>query len=257
MSSDGPPPSILSKAFDLLSAFNSGERIMTLTELAEASGLPKSTVHRLLARLIELGAVEHHRSGYRIGLALFQLASVAPAVGMRDLAVPHLAALHRLTGHTVHLGVLRGFDVVYLEKVPAARSKSVPVGARLPANCTAIGKVLLAHGDLDTLAATMPDPLPRMTPSSVHDAGALLAELREVRDRGVAVEHEESRLGIGCLAAPVTPRQGAVAAISMSNRATTSLRDDESALRATATQIATVVRESLYRNHAHWFPQGG
>jgi DNA-binding IclR family transcriptional regulator len=156
----------------------------------------------------------------------------------------------------VHLGVLRGFDVVYLEKVPSARRVSVPVGARLPANCTAIGKVLLAHGDLDTLAATMPNPLPRMTPSSIHEADALLAELREVRARGVAVEHEESRLGISCLAAAVIPRQGAVAAISMSNRATTSLRDAEPALRATATQIATVVRDSLYRTHAHWFPQG-
>jgi len=122
---------------------------------------------------------------------------------MRDLAVPHLAALHRHTGHTVHLGVLRDFDVVYLEKVPSARAASVPVGARQPANCTSVGKVLLAHRDLDELAATLPSPLPRMTPSSIHEADALLAELRAVRDLGVATEHEESRLGIASLAAPI------------------------------------------------------
>lgn len=252
MSSDGPPPSILSKAFDLLAAFNSRERVMTLTELADASSLPKSTVHRLVARLIELGAVEHHRSGYRIGLALFQLAAVAPAVGMRDLAVPHLAALHRLTGHTVHLGVLRDSDVVYLEKVPAVRSVSVRVGGRQPANCTALGKVLLAHGDLDNLAATLPNPLPRMTPSSIHEVDALLTELREIRARGVATEHEESRLGLASLAVPIITEGNAIAAISLSNRATRPLGPDESALRETATRVATVVQASLYQNNHHW-----
>jgi len=257
MSGDGPPPSILSKAFELLAAFNSRERVMTLTELADASGLPKSTVHRLLARLIELGAVEHHRSGYRIGLALFQLAAVAPAVGMRDLAVPHLAALHRHTGHTVHLGVLRDFDVVYLEKVPSARAVSVPVGARQPANCTSVGKVLLAHRDLDELVATLPSPLPRMTPSSIHEVDALLAELRAVRDLGVATEHEESRLGIASLAAPIIANGRAIGAISLSNRATTPPRADEAALRATAARVAAVVQASLYPNLAHWHPRNG
>ena len=67
------PSSILSKAFDLLRAFNSNERVMSLTELSEASGLAKSTVHRLLARLVELGAIEHHRDSYRIGIEIFRL----------------------------------------------------------------------------------------------------------------------------------------------------------------------------------------
>ena len=113
------PPSILSKAFDLLYAFNGRERVMTLSELSKASGLPKSTVHRLLARLIDLGAIEPHGVGYKIGLEMFQLGSVTPASALRDMAVPYLATVHRWTGHTVLLGVLRSFDVVFSRKSPA------------------------------------------------------------------------------------------------------------------------------------------
>ena len=87
--------SILNKAFDLLYAFNENTRVMTLSELARASGLPKSTVHRLLARLVDLGALEHHRSGYKLGLGLLQLGSTTPAANMRDLATPILVALQR------------------------------------------------------------------------------------------------------------------------------------------------------------------
>src|ERR1700739_2813421 len=127
-------PSILSKAFDLLRSFNSNERVMPRTELSAASGLAKSTVHRLLARLIDLGAIEHHRAGYRVGLDMFQLAATTPASAARDLPVPSLPALHLRTGHTVHLGMLRQFDVVYLEKVARNHPSPDPsgVGTRLP-----------------------------------------------------------------------------------------------------------------------------
>src|SRR4051794_26790872 len=117
-------PSILSKAFELLRAFNSAERVMTLSELSRAAHLPKSTVHRLLARLVELDAVEHHGDGYKLSLGLMQLGATTPAASMRDLALPYLAGLHRWTGETVHFGVLRQFDVVYLEKLAPANSPS-------------------------------------------------------------------------------------------------------------------------------------
>ena len=107
------PSSILSKAFDLLRAFNSNERVMSLTELSEASGLAKSTVHRLLARLVELGAIEHHRGSYRIGIEVFRLGVTSLAASMRDTAISHLATLHRQTGRTVQLGVMRGHEVVF------------------------------------------------------------------------------------------------------------------------------------------------
>ncbi|GAA5210832.1 IclR family transcriptional regulator [Streptomyces thinghirensis] len=250
-------PSILSKAFDLMRAFNTHKRVMTLTELSKASGLPKSTVHRLLARLIELGAVEHHGAGYRIGLDVFQLGATTPASAMRDAAMPHLAALHRWTGHTVHLGVLRQFDVVYLEKVARHSLSSDPsgVGARLPANCTAIGKALLAHENLDDLTDFLPDPMPRMTPHSITDVAALVAQLRRIRQGDLARECEEARLGLSCLASPLVVRGFAVGAVSVAHPAATRLDPKTgTVLRDTAAQIVKEIRQEL-TDHARWFPR--
>jgi DNA-binding IclR family transcriptional regulator len=251
------PPSILSKAFDLLRAFNPDERVMTLSELARASRLPKSTVHRLLARLIDLDAVEHHRGGYKLSLGLMQLGATTPAANMRDLALPHLASLHHWAGETVHLGVLRRFDVVYLEKLarPDSPASISGVGVRLPANCTAIGKALLAWEDLDDLADFLPSPMPKLTPWSIGDVDQLLKELREIRVYGLAAERNQAQHGLACEAAPIIVNGFAVGALSVSYRAEKALnRAVTSSLRETATRIARDVRTGLANGRAHWFP---
>ncbi|WP_329445634.1 IclR family transcriptional regulator [Streptomyces canus] len=250
------PPSILSKAFDLLRAFNTHERVMTLSELSRASGLPKSTVHRLLARLIELGAIEAQGGGYKIGIELFRLGSTTPAGAMRDIAMPHMAALHRWTGHTVHLGVLREFDVVYLEKVArnSKASDASGVGGRLPASCTAVGKALLAHENLDDLKHFLPSPLPALTPHSVTDIDRLIAQLRPIRQGELAREREEARLGLACVAAPIVVRGFAVGALSVARPADVEL-DPKTAtvLRDTAAHVAREIRRRLAEDR-NWFP---
>ena len=251
-------PSILSKAFDLLRAFNPHERVMTLSELARASGLPKSTVHRLLVRLIELNAIEPHRSGYKLGLGLLQLGSMTPAGYMRELAMPYLAHLHRWSGHTVHLGVLRQFDVVYLEKLATTETRSTiaTVGARLPAHCTALGKALLAHENLDDLANFLPSPLSMMTARSITDVGSLIVELRKVRVEGVARERDEAQVGLSCVGAPVVMHGFAVAAVSVgfpSDVSPPAGLDD--ALRSTVARIAKDTTAGLAQGREHWFPR--
>jgi DNA-binding IclR family transcriptional regulator len=251
-------PSILSKAFDLLLSFNSNERVMTLTELSVASGLAKSTVHRLLARLIDLGAIEHHRGGYKIGLEIFRLGVTTPAAGMRDVAISHLAALHRQTGHTVHLGVLRSYDVVFLERLSVHGGPSAlsGVGGRLPANCTALGNVMLAYEDLADLESFLPNPMPRMTAASITDPHALLTRLADVRRCGLARERGEAQPGLACTAAPILVNGMAVGAVSISvpGRAVGDARAD-AALRATAVHIARDIRGRLAEGHSHWFPK--
>jgi DNA-binding IclR family transcriptional regulator len=253
------PPSILSKAFELLRAFNSKERVMTLSELSRASQLPKSTVHRLLSRLVELDAVEHHGDGYKLSLGLMQLGATTPAASMRDLAMPYLAGLHRWTGETVHFGVLRQFDVVYLEKLARADSPVVlsGVGARLPANCTAIGKALLAWEDLDDLAHFLPSPMPMLTRDSISNVDELIDQLREVKEHGLARERNEAQPGLACVAAPVVVNGFAVGALSIGYREETVLNPQiDNALRDTAAQIAREVRASLTDSRrAHWFPR--
>lgn len=251
-------PSILSKAFDLLRAFNPYERVMTLSELARASGLPKSTVHRLLARLVELGAVEHHRSGYKIGLGLLQLGASTPAGYMRDIALPYLASLQQWTRLTVHFGVLRQYDVVYLEKLgpPDSPSTIAGIGSRLPANCTALGKALLAFENLDDLEAFLPSPLPRMTTKSVTDVSTLLRQLRTVREEGIAREQEEAQRGLACVAVPILMNGFAVGALSVGRPADTDSDGRvEQALRATAAKISADVQAGISQGRDHWFPR--
>ncbi|MFI5436241.1 IclR family transcriptional regulator [Rhodococcus baikonurensis] len=238
-------PSILTKAFDVLNAFNQNERVMTLSQLARASGLPKSTVHRLLARLVEFGAIEHHRSGYKLGLGLLQLGATTPAAKMRDQAIPYLVALQRWTRQTVTFAVLREFDVVYLEKLAPADSPStlVSIGARLPSNCTAIGKALLSYEDLDDLAAFLPLRLHQMTPHSITNADDLVEHLRIVRKEGIAREHNEAQMGLEGVAAPVVVNGFAVGAIAINHgpNAPASGRVD-AALRDTTAQLSAHLR---------------
>jgi DNA-binding IclR family transcriptional regulator len=251
------PPSILSKAFDLLQAFAPDQRVMTLSELARVSALPKSTVHRLLARLVGLDAVEHHRGGYKLSLGLMRLGVTTPAGSMRDTALPHLASLYHWTGETVHLAVLRHFDAVYLERIarPDSPVSISGVGARLPANCTAIGKALLAWEDFEDLTDFLPSPMPKLTPWSVSDVDQLIKELGEIREHGLATERNQAQPGLACAAAPILVNGFAVGAVSVSHRADKALnRQVITSLRDCATRIARDVRAGLANGRSHWFP---
>jgi DNA-binding IclR family transcriptional regulator len=121
--------------------------------------------------------------------------------------------LHRATGLVVHLAVLDAPDVVYLEKIGDA---AVPtrVGTRQPANCTAVGKAILAYSDQHTAV----DLRVRKTRYSISTSSQLAAELAKVRAHGVAFEREESLAGFGCVAAPIgSPGEGheVLAAVSV------------------------------------------
>ncbi|WP_234390476.1 IclR family transcriptional regulator [Streptomyces sp. MMG1533] len=253
---EGETSSILSKAFDLLSAFNSHDRVMTLSELSRATGLAKSTVHRLLQRLTQLGAIEAHPNGYRIGVDLLHLAAVSPANGFRNIAMPFLSALHQRTGHTAFLAVPRDFDVVFLERIgrreaTASATRAFEVGDRLPASCTASGKAMLAYTDLDQLPAR----LPRLTPHSVSDSGRLLAELRQVRGQGFAQESDEVCVGVTSLAAPVVLAGQALAAVAVTFPTGTAPRTGTvSALRETAGHIVREIRRGVTLGHGPWLP---
>jgi DNA-binding IclR family transcriptional regulator len=245
--------SILNKAFDLLYSFNDSSRVMTLSELARASGLPKSTVHRLLARLVDLGALEHHRSGYKLGLGLLQLGATTPAANMRELGIPFLVALQRWSGLTVTCAVLRDFDTVFIERLaPLEETFQLGrVGARLPANCTAIGKALLAHEVLDDLAAFLPERLPQLTPHSITDSAELVEHLRIVVKEGVAREYGEAQLDLDSIGMPVVVNGLAVGAVAVSGPAHQPLGGRvEEALRTTVRQIAARATDYIARDRA-------
>lgn len=199
------PSSTLVKAFDLLDAFDHDHRVLTLSEIARRSGLPKTTTHRLLTSLVDARVVDRTAQGYRIGLRMFSMGRFSLEVQIRDIALPYLERLRRLTRQTVHLGVLDNQNVVYLEKLTSHLSPATPavVGGHLPAASTGVGKVLLAFGDA-TLTSHPASCSPR-----------LRDHLEHVRRNGLAGDREESAPGLACVASPIMSGNRVVAAISV------------------------------------------
>jgi DNA-binding IclR family transcriptional regulator len=214
---------VLRKAFVVLGAFSHRRRVLTLAEIARYSGLPKSTAYRVLTMLVEVGAVEHVSGGYQVGMRMFSLGALPPEAALREAALPHLEELHRVTGQTLHMAILRDADVVYLEKLLPRGSKFVVpsvIGDRLPATCTGVGKALLAFSAGDLVANALSGPMRRRTARSLDSPEQVRRELDAIRDRRYAVDREEAADGLACVAVPVLAGSAAVAAISVSFPAT-------------------------------------
>lgn len=192
---------------------------MSLTELARRSGIAKPTAHRLLGELTALGAIEKSDDGYRVGMQLFELGHLAPRQRtLRDASLPLLMDLAEATGETVHLAVLEGTEVLYLEKLDSRSGPDLPsrVGGRMPAYCTGLGKAILAFSRPAQAQAVLQGPLTRRTPRTIVLPGLLARELGAVRRTGIANEYEESTLGVRCTASPVLDASNvAIAAISV------------------------------------------
>ena len=200
-----------------------GEGVHTLDGLAQALGLPKSTAHRLARALVQTGYLRHQpRRGYTLGPKLIRLGFQAHAQQeLPLLARPHLEWLRDRTGETVHLGILEGREVVYVDKLPGRRELQLAsrVGSRFPAQSTALGKALLAYLPEEAWAQHFIPGLKR-TPRTIADPENFKEELRLTRSRGYALDLEENEVGVRCVAAPVWDGQGkVVAAVSLSTAA--------------------------------------
>jgi IclR family KDG regulon transcriptional repressor len=198
----------IDKAFSLLVSFGEQASVgLGVSELARRSELSKSTAFRVLKMLERNGVVERVGSNYRLGSRLYELGTRVYSTHhehVRDVLTPFAADLYEMTHQTVHLAALHGTDVVYLGKLYGHRQVPAPsrVGARVPANCTAVGKVLLAF-DPDAFDAVITQDLPALTELSITDTSILAAQLMRIRQEGIAFDEQESAPGLTCLAAPV------------------------------------------------------
>lgn len=207
------------RAFAILDLL-SKEPGLTFTEVHTRLSLPKSSTHHLVTSLIDLGMLrQQNDGGFVLGLRLFELG--ATAAGQRQIdreAKPILSMLAASETLTCHLGVLEGHQAVYLARVESEQEIKINtwVGRRLSLNRSALGKVLLAwlpKADIAALMALI--DWERKTPRTIIDAPALLADLKEVRERGWAFDDEEDAINVRCIAAPIRDEQGKViAAIS-------------------------------------------
>lgn len=204
----------------LLTAFSAGDEALGVSELARRTGLPKSTTHRLTEHLVAHGLLERSGSSLLLGLRLFEIGQLAARQrGLVDAARPYLADLREGTRNTVHLAILEGTEVVYLDVLRGPDAPNLPsrIGGRFPAHATAVGKALLAHSGRHALDAVISAGLPAVSKRTITSASLLRRQLARAREEGVAYDREESGIGVVCAASPLIDRDGnALAAISIS-----------------------------------------
>jgi IclR family transcriptional regulator, KDG regulon repressor len=220
-----PGVKVIDKAFDLLEAVGASEQGRSLTDLANALGLPSATVFRLLKHLERRGYIEQDPRGklYFLGLRVLVLRGGAiRSIQLAARARPFLREMMVTTNCLSHLAVLRDSQVVYIDRVetPNTVARFVPIGNRAPAYCTALGKVLLSgcsNEELDAyLARARFVPL---TPNTIVTPEDLRAQMNLVRRRGYALDVQEQEMGVWCVGAPVRDFAGrTIAAVSVSMR---------------------------------------
>ncbi|MGV9709049.1 IclR family transcriptional regulator [Gordonia sp. NPDC003424] len=187
------PSAILDRLSLILDAFD-GRGSLSLAEVVLRTGLPRSSAHRMLDRLVALRWLSREGRNYSLGIRLVELGSLAVHQDrVHAASVEHLQHLYRATGMVVHLAVLDGTDVVYLDKIGGQLAAHVPtrIGGRRPAVQSALGKALLAY-------------------SGGQEPGDDL-----IRERGVACERNTSLSGFGCIASPIGPIGEATTAVSI------------------------------------------
>lgn len=202
-----PGESVSGRLLRILACYDPLHTELSLTQLAERSGLPTSTARRLIAELVAWGGLERLVDGrYRIGIRLWQIGILAPQQrGLREAASPLMHDLCKATKETVQLAVLDGDEALCVEKVTtkSAVVNRTEVGGRLPLHATAVGKCLLAHSPSSLFDRLAEHGFARVTPRTIQQPGMLLNALREIRRTGVAYAREEMTTGAASVAAPI------------------------------------------------------
>jgi IclR family KDG regulon transcriptional repressor len=247
----------IERTLDVLECLATAREGLGVTEIGARIGLHKSTVYRLLTALADRGYVEKDSKSntYQLGLQLVEITSLfLKKLELKTEALPFMRQLAERVGQPVHLAILDGTEVVYIEKVESVNSIRMysQIGRRAPVFCSALGKVLLAglapERRAEVLAAIR---FTKYTDQTLLSKTALTAALQVVGRQGWAVDNEEHETGIRCLAAPVYDYiGGTIAAISVSGekRVIRAECDPEIAAEVLATARAISRRMGYVRN---------
>ena len=208
---------VIARAAEILRQLALRERGTTLRALAESTGLPRSTVHRIVVALADENLVTWHAGD---GVAQLSLGLVSLALSRRqrlsDDVHPHLEALCRKVGETVDLVVMRGASCVFIDHVQAHDVLLVSaLGTILPAHCTACGKALLAALPAEEVESLLPQRLEEYTPHTITDRDDLLGELARIRETGLAFDRDEHTDGISALGVVIHDAWGEAAAVTI------------------------------------------
>ena len=194
--------SSVDRALELLRLLACSRRPVRFAELQAQSGIPKGTLHSLLASLEAADFIRRSTQGYEIGIAAFEVGTAVPVpASLRGAASPLLDELLPL-GEACHFGMLDGGDVVYLDRRDYSRDAlryTARIGGRKPAYATALGKAMLALKADAEIELLYPGGLTALTPQTLTTRAELLEVLAEIRTNGYATESEESTPGVCCI----------------------------------------------------------
>lgn len=199
----------VARALILIETMAHESREMSLTELSQKTGWPKSTLHGVLSTLREFHYVEqsHVNGHYRLGVRLFEVGTiVARSWDIRAIAKPYMYQLRDELGEMVQLGMESQGQVLYLDKIESNQLIRIvsDIGNRLPMHCSGLGKVLLAHrSGAEVLRICAEHGLPQMTSRTLTDVRKLQVELEQIRRQGYAMDDREIMDSLRCVAAPV------------------------------------------------------
>jgi IclR family pca regulon transcriptional regulator len=202
----------LERGLAILGCFTPKRPVLGIADIADELGMSRSTTHRYVITLVALGYLEQGASRkYRLGLRVTDLGmSALNSTGLREHAHPYLEELRQRTSYTASMAVLEGTDILYVDRARSFRRGQSRIdldlhpGSRLPAYCTAMGKLLLANvPDAEQRELLASIKLSKRGPNTITTKKALREELEQVAEAGFAVNDEELAPGLYAIAAPV------------------------------------------------------
>jgi IclR family transcriptional regulator, carbohydrate utilization repressor len=200
---------VIERCDALLRALAAHHEAMSLKDLAQVTGLPQSTTHRILNDLTVNRIIERSNTGeYKLGIRLLELGNIVKArLSVRDLALKPMSRLHRHTGQTVNLSVRQGDEIVYIERAFSERSGMQVVraiGGRAPLHLTSVGKLFLGAEDEGHVAEyAQRTGLHGQTLNSLTSLSALKQALLHTKQQGYSTDEQELELGVRCIAAAI------------------------------------------------------
>lgn len=213
---------VMDRTFDIIELLSQEQKPMSLTDISKATGISKSTVHRLLQAMHIRHYVEKDKNScYSIGLKLVELVSYhINGLELQTEAKPFLSVLRSELNLTVHLGILQADEVIYVEKMDLYPTTMLysQIGYRSPAYCSSMGKCLLSCLSGEELdEALFNCKFEQFTPNTITNSRNFKQYLKKVRQQGWAMDDEEYTLGYRCVGAPIYDYRGdAIASISAS-----------------------------------------
>jgi IclR family transcriptional regulator, pca regulon regulatory protein len=201
----------LERGLAILACFTPDQPVLGISDIADETGMSRSTTHRYVITLVALGYLKQGADRkYRLALRVTNLGlSALNATSLRQHARPYLTDLHRRTLYTISIAVLDGAEILFVDRLHSSRPGKKMIldlapGSRLPLHCAAMGKVLLAYLPSD-IQRTLIDEmtLAKRGPNTIISKRGLRQALKRVREDGIATNDEELAPGLLSIAVPV------------------------------------------------------